>query len=314
MEIVRQFRVNDITYCEGYERFADRKGFYLFRLKVNHSFNRVIDEPVLQNGIEGDFVKATINDLDRKVVLQRFRAIFRDTPFDKNKHSEETFIRFLGPSFHPIIALAYELQDDLRVDIITNLAINLLEKEINNDRNLIVYICEYLWELVNSNYHFEYTEYYNSVIIQEYAQAQTLNMIMAFEEFNLEVYEQYPPQFRYPNKKVHNKLWAMNYLSANKRDGVLRETHNGPHDYHIHYLVKVKDEPKRTNKLLTFDREKETNELYWENHNEGGINVELPKPERKRKKIYEKCYNCLVKIKKEHFRKPSKEEAIIYYP
>lgn len=314
MEIARYYRVNDRNYCEGYELFTNRRGFYLFRLKVNRSFDVIIDEPVILNGIQSDFVEPTINNLDKKVKSQRLRAVFSYTPFDKNKHSEETFIRFLGPSFHPIIALAYEMQDDLRIDIITNLAINLLDKEINNDRNLIIYICEYLWELVNSNFHFEYTEYYRSIIIQEYAQAQTLYLIMALDECNLEVYEQYDSRVRYPNKKVNDTLWAMNYLSANKRDGVHREAHNGPQDYHIHYLVIVKDEPKRTNKLLTFDRDKETNELFWENHSEGGLNVDLPTPERKRKKIYEKCYGCLDKVKKKHFRKPSVGEAKIYYP
>ncbi|MFN6792715.1 hypothetical protein [Bacillus sp. TD11] len=313
MHIVRHFRANDRIYCEGYESFTIGKGFYLFRLEVNESFSRVIDVPVLQSGIQNDFVKATINELDEKVRSRRLQAAINYISFDKNKHSEETFIRFLGLNFHPIVALAYELQGDLRIDIITNMAINLLEKEINNDRNLITSICEYLWELVNSNLDFEYKEYYRANIIQEYVQAQTLDTVIALDEYNLEIYKEYPQEVRYPNKKVDDTLWTLSYIKVNKDDGLKRETHNGSNDYHIHYLTLVKGKPERTNKLLTFDSRKDSDELFWENHGKKYIETGLPTQEKKKKQIYDKCYKCLLKIGKQHFRKPS-NDAQVYYP
>ncbi|PGY51517.1 hypothetical protein [Priestia megaterium] len=296
-------------YYEGYGFLDDKKGFYTFRVKGNGSTESGIEKPVILNGIHGDFVQHAVENLD--INLFRFPELFIEPVSVENV--KEEYIKFIGPSFHPIIALSYEIKDELSIDLVSNLAINLLENDLTNDRELITYICEYLWEVVNNNPKLEYKEYYKSLIIQEYVQAQNLVQITFLEDSNLEIYERQPSKIKFPKEKVNDFVWAMNFIKANKRDGVEREAHNGPNDYHIHYVVVRGGRAKRTNKMLTFQPDIVPNILYWQEHNEEAIEESLPNGEKKKKKIYESCCECLKAINKENFRKPDNQSQV-YYP
>ncbi|WP_176542918.1 KAP family P-loop NTPase fold protein [Priestia megaterium] len=293
-------------FLSGFTINEESKEFYVWSVKTNKSVDNLEDVKIIDYTHRRDThkkIEVLKRNFQDSLTATRLNILFMDE--SKEQINYDPYIKIFDSSYHPLIAMAYEIEDLLEVKVIEKLARTLSSEIPMNEKNTLILIGQILLEILDKETTTSaLTKKYKDEILNEIYISTHLLDLISTNKFNIEVYSNHHKNNpSYDVKSKENPFF--NSLSVKSEDDDNEFKKNLKENVYFYYLEKQEGRIIRSDKVLTFDPYGEEDTLYYERNENSRKDIDLPQNRETKEQVHTICCKIMNEIGRKKFLKPT---------